>query len=144
MRYQGQGAEIAVAVPDLNHPQHLRTAFLDQYRALYGHEVENIPIEVVTWRVRVEGPRPRIPLFDALAETAPPCRAPEPHTTRPAWNPDTQGVHPTPIYRTSDLKPGMTLTGPAIVEDPYSTTVLGRGTATVLQGNTLVAEIAEA
>ena len=87
MRYAGQGYEVAVSFrcpPWRLGPAGLRSAFEAHYQALYGRTQPGATVEVVTWRLRCRGPRPRQPA---------PRHAP----------------------------------GPAIIEEPESTTVVGPG-----------------
>jgi N-methylhydantoinase A/oxoprolinase/acetone carboxylase beta subunit len=60
---------------------------------------------------------------------------------RLAWVPDMDAPAEVPVYRRDALEPGMTLTGPALIEESQSTLVLGRGAARVLPGGTVRAEV---
>ena len=60
---------------------------------------------------------------------------------RRAYFPETRGYTDTPVYDRYALAPGTALTGPAIVEERESTTVIPPGvTATVDEYATLLAE----
>jgi N-methylhydantoinase A len=62
-------------------------------------------------------------------------------STRPAYFPEARDYVQTPVYDRYTLEPGMRLTGPAIVEERESTTVVGPGAVvTVDPHRTLVAE----
>ena len=62
--------------------------------------------------------------------------------TRNAWVPDFEESRPVPVYRRDDLRPGMELAGPCLVEESQCTLVIGRGKARVLPGETVLAEVA--
>lgn len=141
MRYRGQGAEVRVALPSLVITRDdLLREFTEAYRALYGREVTGVPIEIVTWRVRCEGEAPALGMLDAAKEVIPDATRPDAVATRRAWLPDLGEPQTVPVYRRDGLRPGMQVAGPALVEETECTLVLGRGTARVLAGGTILAE----
>jgi N-methylhydantoinase A len=66
LRYVGQGHEVSVALPDgvLNtaHLPRIAASFEEVYRALYGRNGPDVPLEVINWRVVASGPRPEMNL----------------------------------------------------------------------------------
>jgi N-methylhydantoinase A len=144
MRYRGQGAEVRVPRPEGSlDPRRLEAAFLETYAALYGRTVAGVPIEVVTWRVRCRRDTPAIDVLDrAGAETETPSDPPQLYGARRAWLPDLEAPQDIPVYRRERLRPGDRFEGPALVQEAQSTLVLGRGTARVLAGGTILAEVA--
>jgi N-methylhydantoinase A len=143
MRYRGQGAEVRVPLSGLEvNRRELVDAFGETYRGLYGREVADVPVEVVTWRVRCERTAPALDVFDRAADTVDARTPPSPMSSRPAWLPGFEAPIEVPVYRRDDLEPGMTLKGPALVEEAQCTLVVGRGTARVLNGGTILAETA--
>jgi N-methylhydantoinase A len=93
-------------------------AFEDAYRAEFGNTLAGIPVMVINVRTTVEGKR--APITRQMNGTGS-ARGAQPHAKR--------RVHfgqwmDTPIYRRADLKPGMTVAGPAIVEQSDTTTVV--------------------
>jgi N-methylhydantoinase A/oxoprolinase/acetone carboxylase beta subunit len=129
MRYVGQGHEVEVAVPlGVLAPasvEALIAGFERAYRALYSRTPLGVSIEALNWRVVVSGPEPRIAMESAAgpAERAP-GGAPV-KKRRPAYFPESGGYLETPVYDRYSLEPGTSLTGPAIVEERESTTVIG-------------------
>jgi N-methylhydantoinase A len=123
-RYVGQGYEIEtdvsqemLAAADRNA---LAAACSAAYRRRYGRS-EDMPVELLSWRMVVEGPRP--PLGDALGERQGGQRAGlSPRGARPVWFDD--GFVDTPVYHRGQFAPGNRLTGPAIIEETESTTVV--------------------
>jgi N-methylhydantoinase A len=127
-RYAGQGYELAVALP----PCELTTDALDRFRAgfdecyaaRYGYANPAEAVEVVTWRLSAVSASPALEL--------PRYRAGGPAESaikggRRAYFPEKGGYVETPIYDRYRLSPGVTLFGPAIIEERESTTVLPPG-----------------
>jgi len=128
MRYRGQGFELTVPVPaevfagrDL---ALLEKAFHDAHRARYGHADPARPVQTVTYRVTASAPRglrevPAVAVSGDVREsvedividgTARPCRF---------------------LWRES-LPAGHTVDGPAVIEEPTTTTFVPPGwTSTV-------------
>jgi N-methylhydantoinase A len=142
MRYRGQGSEVRVPLSGLRVGRsELGTTFETTYASLYGRAVVGVPIEVVTWRVRAERPAPPVSLFDEAREV----KGDGPKLTakrhRRAWLPDFESSRDVPVFRREELAPGMHVQGPALIEDVDSTLVIGRGTARVLAGGAVLAEV---
>jgi N-methylhydantoinase A len=145
MRYRGQGAEVRVPLSGLApSPEDLRRGFGATYRAAYGRDVAGVPVEVVTWRVRCTRPAAAVGALDRAGDAAAEQDAPPPHAERTAWLPDEDAPAPVPVYRRDALVPGMSIAGPALVEESQCTLVLGRGTARVLPGGAVLAELWDA
>jgi N-methylhydantoinase A len=142
MRYRGQGSEVRVPLPGLHvNRAELPGRFEKAYEALYGRAVTGVPIETVTWRVRAERPAPALGLFDDVGGACALISGPLAKRHRKAWLPDFNAPESVPVLRRDDLIPGMTLAGPVLIEDVDSTLVLGRGTARVLPGGAVLAEV---
>jgi N-methylhydantoinase A len=133
MRYAGQGFEITVpiaaAVLDRRDKDALRTSFVGQYEERFGRSLGQLPVECVSWRVRATAPpsindveldRCDVETRDALIET------------RPAYFEEANGFLDTPVYRRSQLEPGVTIEGPALIEEGESTCVLGPSASAAL------------
>jgi len=140
-RYVGQGYEVTVPVPagrlDAAALERVRASFHETYAARYGYANTSEPVEVVTWKLSAVGGSPRITLAKAAACSADARRK----GTRRAYFPEARGYTDTPVYDRYELAAGTSLTGPAIVEERESTTVLPPGvTATVDEYANLIAE----
>src|SRR6266850_2110780 len=140
-RYVGQGYEVTVPVPqgrlDPRALERVRASFHEIYAARYGYANASEPVEVVTWKLSAVGGSPRIALAKAAATSADVRRK----STRRAYFPEARGYADTPVYDRYQLPAGTSLTGPAIVEERESTTVLPPGvTATVDAYASLIAE----
>ena len=141
-RYVGQGYEVAVPVPSGNLDAaalaRMRASFDEIYAARYGYASPEEPVEVVTWKLAGIGGSPRIALAKAVAQSGEGSRK----DARRAYFPETRGYADTPVYDRYALAPGTSLTGPAIVEERESTTVIPPGvTATVDEYANLLAEV---
>jgi N-methylhydantoinase A len=152
MRYRGQGYEIRVPIPEGaigpgREPALLR-AFEQTYASVYGRTAHGVPVDVVSWRVAAQGPRPGLRLPAASADTATrgmPDLAAALKARRAAYFPECEGFAEAPVYDRYRLVPGHTFPGPAIVEERESTVVVGPGArARVDDGLNLVIEHDEA
>ncbi len=140
-RYVGQGYELSVPVPggrlDADALVRVRASFDEVYAARYGYANPAEPVEIVTWKLSAVGGAPRIALAKAATRSVGESRK----GTRRAYFPETRGYVDTPIYDRYALAAGTSLSGPAIVEERESTTVLPPGlTAAVDEYANLIAE----
>ena len=121
-RYLGQNFELAVPIEhgDLDLAE-FRRRFETIHRREYGYVIEAGPIEVVTLRTRAVG------LIEAPApgHSRPPATMPpEAAGERPMFIDQDQGWQTVPVHHRPALAPGQVITGPAIIEEMSSTTVL--------------------
>jgi N-methylhydantoinase A len=126
MRYRKQGYEIRVPIPegplDASRRDEIQRSFEAAYRAIYGHTVRDAPIEVVSWRVVAQGPRPTLGLPTSAAAGRDSRAARK--GTRELYLPDTRGYAEIPVYDRYALGAGATLEGPAVIEERESTVVV--------------------
>lgn len=107
----------------------LVAAFHERHRSVYGHASERTPVEIVNLRVTGLGriaPPPPAPRA-GRAEGAP-----APRQVRPVVFGGRS--HPTPVYERDTLQPGHRFTGPAIVTELTTTTVIPPGWAASVDG----------
>src|SRR5438552_581298 len=140
-RYVGQGYELTVPVRpgrlDAAAPARVRASFDAVYAARYGYANQGEPVEIVTWKLSAIGGSPRIALAKAAGRSGDGSRK----GVRRAYFPEARGYADTPVYDRYALAAGTSLSGPAIVEERESTTVLPPGvTATVDEYANLIAE----
>jgi len=118
MAYLGQIHAMRVTVePDWSF-ERMTEAFNEAYKAEFGNTLKGIAVMVINVRTTVEGKRKRV---ERQANGATTAQAATAHAKR--------RVHfgqwmDTPIHRRGDLKPGMTVAGPAIIEQSDTTTVV--------------------
>ncbi len=122
-RYLGQGNELTIWVGDgLQWPVtdgEVVDRFESDYRRIYGLTIPDVAVEAVTWRLSAY----------ANADTVEPVAMlgvdhGKPHTFRSVRFDRMAGDLDTPVYRRTDLGRGQRLTGPAIVEERETTTVI--------------------
>jgi N-methylhydantoinase A len=127
-RYVGQGYELTVPVPagplDAAALARVRVAFDEIYAARYGYANPTEAVETVTWKLSAVGPAPPVTLAKAGAAE----RDAALKMRRRAWFPESGGWTDCPVYDRYALAPGTELSGPAIVEERESTSVLPPGT----------------
>jgi N-methylhydantoinase A len=140
MRYTGQAHEVQILGPTGLYgaptADILQRRFEKAYKARYHRVVEGVPLEVLTWGVRVSGPLPEIPLPPAAEggklETAK-------KGERAVFWPELKETVQTGIYNRYKLGRASVINGPVIIEERESTTVVGPGAiATVDQWDNLV------
>ncbi len=131
MRYVGQGYELTVPIPegpvDGRTAAALRAAFDRVYAQRYGYSDAKAALELVTVAVTATGSGPEVRLPEHRPRTRDAAEARKPD--RPVYFPETRGYGPCPVYDRRRLPVGARLEGPAVVEEPESTTVLPPGTA---------------
>jgi len=125
MRHSSQNYELQVPIeadigaPALPAPQELERLFFAAHDQAYGFHNPADPVDIVAVRLTAFGAlpqpgRPPVPSTDT--------KAPVPHSRRPVWF-DGEEPDDTPIYDRSGFIPGMTLKGPAVI-DQFDATVL--------------------
>ncbi len=132
MRYKGQGHEIAVPLPPRTYTSEdgarLLDAFENAYRALYRRTIPGVDVEVLSWVLTVSAP---VAAAEEREAAMVPSR-PVPAKHRRIFDPLDGEFREVPIYYRKDLAPGAAITGPAvIVEDETSTVVSPRFDATI-------------
>jgi N-methylhydantoinase A len=117
MRYVGQSYELAVPAGD-----ELIERFHAHHERVYGFAAPTEPVEIVSVRLTSVG-RIAKPPARTLAGGA----APEAKETRPVYFAEADGFVDCPIYGREALPAGATLSGPVVVEELDSTTVVHPG-----------------
>ncbi|MDA0230702.1 MAG: hydantoinase/oxoprolinase family protein [Proteobacteria bacterium] len=124
MRYLGQGHEVAVELPARDWKSgdgtFIRQAFEAAYEKTYGRIIANLDLELVSWVVEVSAVTDAPGLAGAVSEKP----APAPYASRRLLDAGTGQYVEAQAYRRDDLQPGSRVSGPAIiVEDDTSTVV---------------------
>jgi N-methylhydantoinase A len=131
MRLIGQAHEITVELPgpspEAGDEPRLAQAFEASYASLYGRTPPGVPIEIVSWRVRLQGPTPELRLGGASDGGSGSDGASARKSSRLAYFPELGGFEMTAVYDRYLLGPGAEIAGPAIVEERESTVVIGPG-----------------
>ena len=138
VRYQGQGDSVTVVLGSelTDDPsRRLEERFEEEYLRLYGSSPSNVEPEILTWRLRISGPRPE-PDIAARFGTGDALRG-----HRDMWFPG-QGYVEGAVFDRYALVPGFEFSGPAVVEERESTMVIGpSGRALVTDGGNVEVEI---
>lgn len=136
LRYFGQAFEVRVPVPtgelDRAAVDGVADAFHAEHRSLYGYDFAGDPDQPVEWvnlRVSGIGPiqRPEIRRSPVVEQRAPASVSrPSEGTRLVCFDPD-DGYVDTPVLWREDIDPGVSVTGPAIIEEFGSTVPLHPG-----------------
>jgi N-methylhydantoinase A len=128
VRYQGQGFELRVPVDagalEPEEKDHIAARFHELHERLRGHSAEQEPLELVSYRLRIEVEVPQY-LPQGASQAA--CSEPPAAACvgqRLAWFRRESTPRHTSIWRRDQLTNGNTLSGPAIVEQVDATTVV--------------------
>jgi N-methylhydantoinase A len=140
MRYIGQGFEIEVALPDgvlgSGSEERIRETFDHTYASLFEQAVEDLPVEVINWRLSARLPGHTISLAHTPSATAAKRGERQIHFAG-------RGDRPATVYDRYALRPGTTIHGPAAFEERESTFIVGPDcTVTVDDHFNLIADIA--
>jgi N-methylhydantoinase A len=129
MRYVGQGHEVGVELPiRIETPrlgpdaaEVLLAAFEREYHRLYERTIPNLEVEILTWVLLVSTETETLTSVPARPEAA---ALPPPTGQRQIV--DTASGEPVtaPVYAREALKPGMRLTGPAVIVEQDTATVV--------------------
>jgi N-methylhydantoinase A len=138
MRYQGQGWEIPVAIPDRaltgEDVDLIRARFRDNYARFFGRAIDglgDLEIEIVTWSVRAGDIRPAPPRQDLLTGGT----VQDAGTTRPVFDPSSDGMRDSLIVDRGALAPGARIAGPAVIVERETATVVTAPFDAVMQGD---------
>ena len=124
-RYVGQGHEIQVTIPIRTLTKadgaKLKAVFEKTYANIYGLTIPNQQAEAITWSLTCSSRAGK----PALERAAPKCAAIKPLRTRKIYDAALGKLTNAPIYWRFDLKPGMSLKGPAIIAEHETSTIVG-------------------
>jgi N-methylhydantoinase A len=117
LRYAGQGYELEVPLDGDASLARLAASFNDHYARAYGYR-EELPVEAVTWYLTLVRPSPerRTAAASATFEEAR-------KGVRETYYPET-GLIEVPVVARHALARGTTLSGPLLVEEAHTTTVV--------------------
>ena len=127
-RYAGQGNEITIWVGEGESwpatAAEVTSAFEAEYRRIYGMAIPDVAVEAITWRLSASATTSIVEPDDAVAVSA---AAVEPKSTRPMVF--GRGVDPVDVavYDRASLGAGARFSGPAVVEERETTSVIRPG-----------------
>jgi N-methylhydantoinase A len=124
MRYRGQGHEIAVELPVRNFVTADKDVITDlfeaAYRRLYSRPIPGVEIEILSWVISVGAPAEG----ELAASVETKASAPKPKSRRKVFDPASGEFLDVPIYWRSDLAPGARISGPAVIAENDTSTVV--------------------
>ncbi|WP_347558340.1 hydantoinase/oxoprolinase family protein [Robbsia sp. KACC 23696] len=144
MRYAGQGWEIPVSVTAERFSTNdvaadvaaLRAAFIEVYVQLFGHEVEGLDVEVVSWALslRTEVPPPaRVTEIAGVDQDSEGVAVPL--ERRAVFDAKSGSFHDCAIHHRDALRVGLRVAGPAIVLENETSTLVPPGFSVTLQSD---------
>ena len=122
VRYSGQSYAVEIYDPDFADPADLGRRFRERHERLYGFATDE-PWELVALRMRVRAPRREDGVFDLTAKASPGRSKP----VEGLCVFDRSEPVATPRFERSQLAPGRTIRGPAMIADAFSTVVVPPG-----------------
>ncbi len=141
LRYVGQGHDLRIPLDDRPLVQAdaatLKARFEDHYREIYGLTIDNLDIQSVSWSVTVATES------DDPAQARNPAAIPMERLngSRHIYDPGLAEMADYPVYWRFDLQPGAEITGPAVIaEDETSTIVPAQFTASINSFDYIVME----
>ncbi len=134
MRYVGQGHEIPVALPDgelaPSSGATIRAAFDAEYARFYDRPVPGSDVEVLSYAVSVA----TVPERHAVQSPLPPAGASaDPRGLQLIRDPVSTEAVEWPVYDRASLAPGVRITGPAIIAEDETSTLVGAAWEVSLQ-----------
>jgi N-methylhydantoinase A len=126
LRYLGQEHSLSISVPAVLDVQEIRAAFQAQHLARYGHAMDN-RLQVLNVRTRGIGRTTPIELPILPVGDGDPSAAHRPG--REAFDFGSRTMVPFAVYDRSRLRPGDSFSGPALIDEGTSTTVVHSGQA---------------
>jgi N-methylhydantoinase A len=127
MRYRGQGHEISVPISGDTFDEltiaALKSSFDKQYAALFRRTLPNAEIEVLTWALTISTPTQSLVTGKSDYTRTRAVAVGE----RQVFDAETDSYIHAQIYNRSNLQPGSTLTGPAIVVESQTSTFVPDG-----------------
>jgi N-methylhydantoinase A len=124
MRYVGQGWDIPVALPFENFDdasaERMIGLFEEEYVRFFGRAVEGLETEIVSWSVKISSPLPDVQRVPAVNGQ----RAASPRARRELFDAGSGVFVEAGIHDRGDLSPGDVISGPAIVVERETSTVL--------------------
>lgn len=124
MRYVGQGHELAIDLPagpyTESHRDRFTEAFERTYANLYGHVIDGVDIEILSWTLMVSEPVTQS-LTPASLEPGAPLKAIGEYSV---FDAETATRLDVPVYLREQLAANVYINGPALITEDQTTTVI--------------------
>ncbi len=138
LRYLGQAYELEIQLGSFSRtdshdvftrmwpgPEAVVTQFHGAHHRTYGHSAPEEPVQLVNLRLSARGEVEK-PGLGRMEDAPDPVQV-RPRSRRPVYFAKREGYADTPIFYRDDLVPGSEITGPAIIQEAVSTTLVPPG-----------------
>jgi N-methylhydantoinase A len=126
MRYQGQGWEIVVVLPNRDFVQadqiEIRRLFETEYIRLFGRALEGLDIEIMNWSVQVRSVLTETARIEPVTATTPA----ESTESRSVFDAREQQFVEAAVYQRDQLEVGALVSGPAVIIESETSTIITR------------------
>jgi len=133
MRYQGQGWEIVVKLPNRklygNDDKELRRRFEDEYRRLFGRSLAGLDIEIMNWSVQASSPLAAVRTVTQVSK----FKILTTDMKRKNFDAREQKFVEAGIYARETMHVGNQVNGPAIIVENETTTIVTSGYKAIMQ-----------
>jgi N-methylhydantoinase A len=127
MRYVGQGHEIAVPIPPraltVQDVREIRALYDAEYSRFYDRPVPGSDVEILSFAVTVRTVEAHVEPAASVADAP----APKPVRVQMVRDTATGEVSEWQVYDREDMRPGATVSGPAIIAEAETSTLIGPG-----------------
>ena len=135
MRYQGQGWEIVVVLPNRDFvagdEAEIRRLFEVEYIRLFGRSLEGLDIEIMNWSVQSSSILPAVePVAPVSSETLL-----SPTSKRRIFDAREQAFVEAGIYDRESMEAGSKVAGPAIIVENETTTIVNSAFEAIMQSD---------
>jgi len=135
MRYSGQGWEIPVLLPHRAFADHdiqtIQTAFEEAYRTLFGRTIEGLPVEITNWLLTVATVLPDADAVERHSKGSDASVLRE----RTFFDAALRKTVTAKEVARGDMTPGKMVSGPAIIVENETTTIVTSGYRVIGQGD---------
>lgn len=133
MRYEGQGWEIVVNLPNRDFvdgdDEQIRCLFEDEYRRLFGRSLPGLDIEVMNWSVQASSPLAVVEPVARVSKTT----TLETDTRRDIFDAREQKFVAAGVFERESMEAGSEVNGPAIIVEDETTTIVTSGFRATMQ-----------
>lgn len=124
MRYHGQGWEIPIDLPEGPYSEADRELFSERFKTAYtqffGRPIDGLPVEIISWTVKASSPLPPVTKVPALQAQS----VAESSVKRPLFDAALGEFVDAQICERESLTPGQKISGPAIVVERETSTIV--------------------
>lgn len=135
MRYLGQGWEIPVPMPQRAYTADdvslFRERFEQAYTRFFGRPIDRLDVEIVSWSVKASSGQQKVERIERIEVKSRPAAV----GTRQIFDAKSQQYLEADVYHRDTLAPGAMVTGPAVVVERETATIIPSGFDAVVQSD---------